>query len=138
MENNLQDIFIPYEESLGLKQLGFDEECLGFYLFDKKLQLSCASFATNSYFKDSPFKEVSVPTWEQAFKFFRDKHGLASSVISKMSYGIQRNRYWINELKNRKIKSNFYENKISVNFDNYEEAKLECLKQLIKIVKDEK
>lgn len=70
-----------YEHSLALKELGFDEECFGFYFFNgDKFEFQFAKFATNSYFKDSQFKEVTIPLKSQAFKFFREKYGLFSYV----------------------------------------------------------
>lgn len=45
--------FIPYEQALELKELGFDEECLDYYPI----------------------------LWQQAFRWFREKYQLVHSVL---------------------------------------------------------
>ena len=110
--------FIPYQEALELKQLGFDEPCLGWFASDRTL-----------------VKEVTektdftlAPTFSQAFRFFREKYNI-NTVISwrddLLNYDIS-----LTEMKKHGY---FY---YKDNFTTYEEAELECLKQLIKIVKE--
>jgi len=70
----MKDQFVDYQTALRLKKLGFEEECIAFYLFDKQLQLSCAVYNNNSYWKDSKFKELSAPLWQQVTKWLREVH----------------------------------------------------------------
>ena len=55
--------FIPYEQALELKDLGFDEECMFSY---KQTLLQV---------------EVPAPLYQQAFRWFRDVYGLYSFIF---------------------------------------------------------
>ena len=117
--------FIPYEQALALKELGFDEPCAGEYKeiefrdykggvgvkITKRVCLSTINGIRN-YNQEG---QISAPTFSQAFRFFREKYDLFISIIH------YNNGYAINHLRR---------------FDNYEEAELECLKKLIEIIKD--
>jgi hypothetical protein len=107
----IENEFVPYEQALALKELGFNEPCFGYYL-DNEFQFfaDVRSCNTNSEFGFYP----TAPTYSQAFRFFREKYDL---FISIMHY---ENGYSINDLRR---------------FDSYEEAELACLIKLIEIVK---
>jgi len=110
--------FVPYEQALELKELGFDEPCFGWFASDRTL-----------------VKEVTektdftlAPTYSQAFRWFRDKYNI-NTVISwrddLLNYDIS-----LTEMKKHGY---FY---YKDNFTTYEEAELACLQHLIKIVKE--
>ena len=64
--------FIPYEQALELKELGFDEKCLARYFKDGK-----SIFYTHSkIYKDY----VSAPLYQQAFRLFREKYDFTYSI----------------------------------------------------------
>ena len=64
--------FIPYEQALELKELGFDEKCLARYFKDGK-----SIFYTHSkIYKDY----VSAPLYQQAFRWFREKYDFTYSI----------------------------------------------------------
>lgn len=124
--------FIPYNLALELKDLGFDEPCFRFKnnisnVFEQKIE---------GYDWNQVEKFVSIPTFSQAFRFFREKY--------QMNANIDWNFYA--ELMNRLPDKNFYyvvKNKIGNNkilsesFETYEEAEVECLKKLIEITKEQ-
>lgn len=136
--------FIPCEEALALKELGFDEPCFGFwndndskmyYWNDEEIQ----NERTNKWFLDTEkkFPKISkngctAPTFSQAFRWFREKYDIdidIDVVFSKHDDGIS--------LKNYKVLIPFPD-ELFINvglFTTYEEAELECLKKLIEIVK---
>ena len=70
--------FVPYKEAVALKELGFDEECFGYYDIDKGY--------TNGYaFCYSDVKSqlkngCSAPLYQQAFRWFREKYNLKSWI----------------------------------------------------------
>lgn len=88
--------FIPYQEALELKELGFDERCLTSYANDKDLmsvwnvdtQFECATimkdepdtaYVINSVdFKNSNW--CAAPLYQQAFRWFREKYNLRYSI----------------------------------------------------------
>ncbi len=77
--------FIPYEQALELKELGFDEECFGYYSFSEKITLK-------SCFNRTPIilsgKKCSIPLYSQVFRWFREKHNLESHVKKDWIDGI--------------------------------------------------
>jgi hypothetical protein len=111
--------FAPYQPSLDMKGLGFDEPCFAYY--DNALQIRLCSFE-----KMSNKGFVSAPTFSQSFRWFREKHNL---VFNFINYSIVKpGEYhwsitWNDEAKASGI------------VKTYEEAELECLKKLIEIVK---
>ena len=124
MENhsNINNQFIPYNLALELKELGFDEPCFAFYGLSrddyKTIRLSIFQNLKTDYLSDVHHLDITcvAPLYQQAFLYLWNKTG----------------RYIIpipNEDKEWLCMGNKY--KI------YEEARLECLKKLIEIVKNE-
>ena len=111
--------FIPYEQALALKKLRFDEPCLGNY--KKTGGLHILHYGTCGSTKSDNFN-ILAPLYQQAFRWFREKHNLHSYIEGMYPWC----RYYINSDDNRW--EGFKELK-------FEEAELECLKKLIKIIK---
>jgi hypothetical protein len=127
--------FIPYEQALALKEMGFDKPCLGYYvgLGDSK---------------EDPFKLVQIqsekgqfewtdnvyhaPLYQQAFRWFREKYEIHSSVFWVEMEGFIYWNYRYSYLNGRQVES---VNRSITFFDTPEEAELECLKKLIEIIK---
>lgn len=117
--------FIPYEQALALKELGFDEPCFAYYL-NRKLNIfhnTSVNDRINSKTKDIFSSDVIVtPTFSQAFRWFREKYGLHSYIEGSYPWF----RYYINSDDDR------WE---GFKHLTYEEAEIECLKKLIEIIK---
>ncbi len=141
--------FIPYKEALALKELQFNEKCLGYY--DESQRFFLDPCSSHELFLG---QVCMAPLYQQVFKWFREKHNLFVEfpaihlnsgwgkykganhyiVITKTSKDIVietiydgstdlegfSTQKWLN---NRKYKS-------------YEEAELICLKKLITIIKN--
>jgi len=132
----MENEFTTYEQALALKELGFDEPCIGWY----NPQVNYKEVTTDKYWAFHLTGEWEnfkpAPTFSQGFKWFREKHGLIG--LPRRDPSRNYNGWWF-EIFEQKIKS---DNPISlddsdyINFDTYEEAELECLKQLIKVVKE--
>ena len=115
--------FIPYQEALELRKLGFDEPCLGFYERGKELviqECEITDFHSNSL-------QCVAPTFSQAFRWFREKYGWVAEIHGSL----QINRFYANLLLQAKGEVN----NIKM-CDTYEEAELACLRKLIEIVKE--
>ena len=123
--------FIPYEQALALKELGFDEPCLGYYIELRNPVEGLLKIGLDNDY-------LQAPIYQQTFKFFREKYGLSSCIFLKMSNNKRKIWYYINELDNRLVRTMYFKSYPKGFFKTYEEAELECLKKLIKIVKDEK
>lgn len=70
--------FVPYEEALGLKELGFDEECITHY-YDGEFEgsLDVENYPNkNTTLKSTHGEQISCPLYQQAFRWFMDNHQL--------------------------------------------------------------
>jgi len=132
--------FIPYEQALALKELGFNEPCL--FAFDNcSTPMRCTDLKTN----DQKFNGVnynsssytSQPTFSQAFRWFREKYQLQGYIYSTTIRGNIKTKdfsdycWHINgvDLPFLSTDARDMENV------TYEEAELTCLIKLIEIVK---
>ena len=107
--------FIPYEQALELKALGFNEPC--FKVYD-----------TMGYVQDEQtmlkmgLDYCLAPLYQQAFRWFREKG--YDVKVQKESDGLYFGFYWTGAAW------------IIVGNGTYEQAELECLKKLIQIVNE--
>jgi hypothetical protein len=118
--------FVPYKESLELKELGFDEPCFGYYNDNNEFTFfaDVRSCNTNTEFGFFP----TAPTFSQTFRFFREKHNLKSWVQEHAT------NTFIYEIRPHK-RTHYKEGEIYV-YKEYEKTELACLNKLIAIVKN--
>jgi hypothetical protein len=122
--------FIPYEEALALKELGFDEECLDGY--NKYGKLWGMRFDNQSTVNDA----CSAPLFSQAFRFFRKKYGLFISFVRYRKSVVIEMPDTFSKVYEIWIQDENKDESIWVgSFDGQEEAELACLRKLIEIVK---
>ena len=134
--------FLPYNEALELKAIGFDEPCAMYwspemdgsmqmwYHQDKRFDDAIGSQNSDN----AEWVTCTAPLYQQAFRWFREKHGWISNVwtICISTDGITSFEYAIDTLDDLGV-SQYREN---FPYKTYEEAELECLKALIEIVKN--
>ena len=121
--------FIPYEQALALKELGFDEPCFKGYTEEYKTLISFSNTHTNtSVEKTLPTKPLTAPLYQQAFRWFREKY--------KLYCCIERVEYINSDEKG--FQWSIFEkcSNVGEELKTYEEAELECLKKLIEICKN--
>ena len=127
--------FIPYEQALALKELGFNEPCFKWYGNKNKIiaLLKDENILNTKFIKLG--KKVNhlctAPLYQQAFRWFREKYNLLASP--KINEFHDRFYFTIKATEPRLMKEIILKREI-----NYEEAELECLKKLIEIVKNGK
>jgi hypothetical protein len=122
--------FIPYEQALALKELGFDEPCLG--LFDgtnNELHISSKPFQGNTSF------HYLAPLYQQAFRWFRQKHKLYPEIGLHDREDEETWRFTISILGYYELAYNQNVGKEPYH-KTYEEAKLACLEKLIEIIEN--
>ena len=133
--------FITYEQALALKELGFDQKCVAYYSVDKQ-QLNLVNGYNSLMFADyvhlaNTVKNVPAPLYQQAFRWFREKHNLHSHISLGISDEQDRSEFEYDEY------TFVIEGVKELDFNNYgeesfyktpEEAELECLIKLIEIV----
>ena len=128
--------FIPYEQALELKALGFNEGCIASYTetlrFDVLEQNGIMwHTVTNEKLKEYE-KACTAPLYQQAFRWFRDKHNLIG-VIEYIGGATPKTTWWdIYVVGHFNIKTEGW----TMKYQPYEEAELACLKKLIEIVKN--
>ena len=123
----MKNEFIPYEQALALKKLGFDEPCFGgYYSNQDNVNLWFFKEAKNSD-RDERVREgfATAPLYQQAFRWFREKHVFYVNMVDHNLF------YFVVHLVNPiKEPSDLF---ISEHCDNYQEAELACLKKLIEL-----
>ena len=138
--------FIPYEQALALKELGFNEPCFKGYTEEYKTLISFSNTHTNSSVKNAlPTKPFTAPLYQQAFRWFRKKYNISYSIDWMSRSSEFYNGYYVHfrGINDNKINQ---ENFIVLNdelpskgykvYKTYEEAELACLNKLIEIVKN--
>jgi hypothetical protein len=125
--------FIPEEQALALKELGFDEPCMAQWNDSNGFDGFGGNYR-NSYFTYPD--QVAAPTFSQAFRWFRDKYDLDIDISRNDQEMID-----YVERKGEKYLPKYrygYSNGIFIPIGTcmkYEEADLACLKKLIEIIK---
>jgi hypothetical protein len=130
--NDLEKEFIPYQQSLDMKELGFDEPCFGFYTYKGEIrrytnfdgELNDFQTLKNSEITLGELSFCTVPTYSQAFRWFREKYKIRFFLQSGMSDLGEFFKVIFPDGEQR-----------GVSYPIYEEAELECLKKLIEIIK---
>ena len=112
----MKNEFIPYQQALELKELGFDEPCLGKFYYN---HLEIGGNWRNDDFKEDPDIFISAPLYQQSFRWFRVKYN-AHIYPEKFT-----DNTWY-------VSWGDWESPV---FETYEEAELSCLNKLIKIAK---
>ena len=130
--------FTLYPEAFELKQLGFNEPCLGYYIANTLF------ISNDNVYNSTDIPVIKAPLYSQAFRWFREKHFLVAILFNDdgdSDYGNLRYNWEI-----RTIIESFktYDEKVAncfvgkYTYKTYEEAELACLKEMIKLLKNEK
>ena len=129
MITNMNKEFVPYKETLALKELGFDESCFGWYDYlhsFTEYKINNSKLVELNMVKES----CSTPLYQQAFRWFREKYNFhispTFSTINGYDFIITK---YINEGGIEKVLIKMVGYKSS-----YEEAELACLQILIENV----
>jgi len=140
--------FVPYEQAIALKELGFDEPCFGFWdgyngsshlFFKPRIKYHWLLRLFNRSPKEvseitqyeleylEGYNSVLAPLYQQCWRWFREKYDLDSHIKKDWTDGVFYGYEAIIECVDGFIDVG--------TFKTYEEAELECLKKLIEIVK---
>jgi hypothetical protein len=126
--------FIPYEEALVLKELGFDERCFAVY-FNPTQQLYFDKYI-NEFNKDV---RTLAPTFSQAFRWFREQYWYTALILCDSFQIVMQ----LSTSKTLDSKTGEYIANYSTQtyhkeegLKSYDESELACLKQLIEISKN--
>ena len=131
----MENEFIPYEQAVVLKELGFESPYpIGGYQGGKIFYYEKGELYYDGrpmYSSDAHSGQLLAPLYQQAFRWFREKYNLWNMIYPRdgWNYSIQKMDETI---------SCTGESWHKVEIKSYEEAELECLKKLIEIVKEQK
>jgi hypothetical protein len=74
--NNIEELFVPYQEALALKELGFNEPCFTWYKNSKMSSVSkWVCILKNEDITNLTSEIILAPLYQQAFKFLYQKLG---------------------------------------------------------------
>lgn len=133
----MKEQFVAYEIALKLKELGFNEECFGYYDSSNYLCI----YQQEDYFlsSDSPNIQVDAPLWQQAIDWLR--------ITKKIDIQILRNKPNYHEYKVEIYKLNNNDTYLHlyikdndgyiVWFTTYEEAREQAILTAIELVENE-
>ena len=123
----LEKEFVPYEEALELKELGFDEKCFcnweESWSPEPEHEIRMVLTTDQTWLRPG---WICAPTFSQAFRWFREKHGLNSFVYHYGKDGILVTIYFAYNINDTLYASDFR---------THEETELACLRKLIEITK---
>jgi len=120
--------FVTYEQALALKELGFNEHCMGFYYYAVP-ELRWVLQISSDYHKIVSI--VDAPLKQQVFRWFREKklHNNFPSIIQTRNWAtLYRILEWHPGNDSTSIRESGY-------YDTYEEAESACIYELIEIAK---
>jgi len=126
----MKNEFVPYDIALAMKELGFDEECFGWY---DDISKQFYPIRTVGWTDKVSENASQAPLYQQAFRWFREKYNLLHIVNIDLSDNLKDKVYvysiedHLGSIVDR-----------SEEFKTYEEAELECLRKLIEIVNQNK
>ena len=119
--------FIPYQQALDLKELGFNQPCFGWWFADEEMLIIDKSTKSTSE------NIIQAPTFSQAFRWFREVYGLDCFIDKGGIKGIY--HAFVGGSEHGFLYGN---NGNRPSEFTYEEAELACLINLIEIVKEKK
>ena len=84
----MDNLFVPYKECMELKQLGFDEECFGFWRKDEDFKhleacLTMCKYTHSAWIDEENFKGYLCHAllYQQAFKWLYQKLDIEKGVM---------------------------------------------------------
>lgn len=123
--------FVPYELAVKLKELGFERECFAWYNYgtltiygEDRLLDSCAA--------NEGENRPNAPLWQQAFEWFREKHGLISFISFHTKGTFRIESLPKSEIILYSYKQKYFDNNGKM-WDSYKEVEKECLEKLIEL-----
>lgn len=124
---------VSYEMALELKELGFNEPCFTYYYdISGELRKNISVDIHNGWTYFPNLKLITLaPTFSQAFRFFRKRHGL----YGLYTMGDYENNFYWQIWRNDNITKTYITASNYV-FEKYEQAEQACLLKLIEIVKN--
>ena len=123
--------FVSYEQAVALKELGFNEICMGY--FDVRLEHQIGNFNFTEIKGYHESVAALSPLKQQVFRWFREKklHNTFPSIIQTRNWAsLYRILEWHPGNDSTSISTSDY-------YDTYEEAEDACIDKLIELTKQQ-
>lgn len=122
----LEDQYVTYGQALVLRDLGFNQKCLGCYTY----KIETRSWELNYVISNNDIQWIlAAPLKQQALKWFRDVHELPMHI--RLSWNEKRNGWgYILHINDPDVDEKFYL--------TYEQAESEGIWKMIRLIKTEK
>ena len=124
--------FIPYDLALALKGLGFDEPCFGIWMERGKVHDVIYVAKQEDAWMAEQNDGILAPTYQQAFRWFREKYGLRIRNYGSINYSGGLSEYF--EIFKYGYGTSNKSLSIEIGALTYEEAELACLEKLIDVI----
>lgn len=130
--------FVKYEQALALKELGFNESCLGIYYGNGDNEFMGYSLESSKELTNK-FKElghISAPLYQQTFRWFREKQYYSeinvgcTQIDGAIGFSWRIWKPWLIEEWSPERPGEEW------SYETYEEAESACLDKLIEIIKN--
>jgi hypothetical protein len=140
--------FVPYQQALELKELGFDEPCFGKFYTKPKCKMFGIDEEGRAYpMKNTPKKLYTIgedcvlndsnvivaPLYQQAFRWLLEKHNLYGIIIPTVTMA------WTFKTMTAvtgMVEVPPYNHVDAYDYSRREEAELACLQKLIELAKN--
>jgi hypothetical protein len=134
--------FVPYEQALALKELGFDESTYTWRQHGNGISGDVEG--KRDYYNRKGDVYTALPLYQQAFRWFREKYNIRQNIMDfiddeigiEWDYEIAIIGTDLDERGNYKPLVDYSTDDETRKFKTYEEAELACLIKLIEIVKN--
>lgn len=138
--------FVSYERAVALRELGFDEPCLGYYTHNTGIEMNKLGLTTHptrntnsdiSWVNKLYEGDVTAPLKQQVFRWFREKYNLRGFIgfrpnVKKFDYHIyDMSLSGMEYVKQRTMEEFNKDPKVGT----YEEAENACIDKLIELAK---
>jgi hypothetical protein len=121
----MKNEFCTYEQSLALKELGFDEPCFSYYTEEGLIKI----YHQSDIYPDF----IPAPLYQQAFRWFREKYDLFGCIDLQTCTP----SHWFIRIDKIEINDYIYHSEDeNLRYNAYKEAETACLDKLIEIIKN--
>ena len=121
--------FVTYETALKLKEIGFDEPCLGRFVGENTFILDSGELAQKQ--NTTTYAPLS-PLWQQVIDWFREKHNIHISIPNYYDG-------WSIDIRGFKQNINLeYHSEPGICLENYYEVREQAILKVIELCQKEK
>ena len=125
----MQKQFVTYETALKLKEIGFDEPCLGRFVGENTFILDSGELSQKQ--NTTTYAPLS-PLWQQVIDWFREKHNIHISIPNYYDG-------WSIDIRGFKQNINLeYHSEPGICLENYYEAREQAILKVIELCQKEK